>query len=53
MTVFFGARIGIVGRRKNCKGLIDMSQLLEIKGLRAGVEEKELLHGVNLSVGAG
>ncbi|MBR0528547.1 MAG: Fe-S cluster assembly ATPase SufC [Ruminococcus sp.] len=30
-----------------------MSQLLEIKDLTAGVEEKELLHSVSLTVGAG
>lgn len=39
--------------KRHCKGMINMSQLLEIKDLTAGVEEKELLHGVSLTVGAG
>ena len=30
-----------------------MSQLLEIRGLKAAAEEKELLHGIDLTVGAG
>lgn len=30
-----------------------MSELLSIKGLKAGIEDKEILHGVDLSVGEG
>ncbi len=30
-----------------------MSELLNIKGLKAGIEEKEILHGVDLNVGEG
>ena len=30
-----------------------MAHLLEIKGLRAGIEDKELLHGIDLDINAG
>ena len=30
-----------------------MSELLKITGLKAGIEDKEILHGVDLSVGEG
>ena len=33
--------------------MIYMSQLLEIKGLTAGIEGKTLLHGIDLTIGAG